>query len=606
MLYGSFGRVLYGESNPKTSKTQVLVADSNIKEDFDETSNRFPEILHDVKLLLSDVIIADFHRDTLEVIYTLSRIYDLLMEADQIGEKNLEDQEEFERFERSFMDIYNQKLSTIRTGDAPITAERIRKDVTETLDPIEIEMGDTKFIVVDDRDGHIPLVRNKQVDQFINYFKNKGRKQFEIWLERYAKYEDIILPILSEHELPDELMVLAMIESGLNPKAYSRANASGMWQFIYSTGKKYGLSRDWYIDERRDPIKATHAACAYLKDLNEIFDNWYLALAAYNAGEGRVLRASRLHQTYDFWQLHSLPRETRNYIPYFLAAAIITKDQRAYGFKPPKKIPLVYDEVELQNSADLAVLARVAGVKAKTLRDYNPELRQSATPADSPYKIKLPKGTKQNFLNSWNSIPEEERFAPQFVVHRVKYGESLWTISKKYGVSIHDIAGVNKIRNRHKIAIGQKMKIPVKGGRTWGTGSNGGPTGHYKLVHKVKRGNTLGQIAEDYGTTASKIRRWNNMQYGTHLIHEGQKLTIWVRDGYQVQNRKSYKKQKGSNWGPPGHYKITYRVKRGDTIGQIADDYGIRSSRIRRWNNLKSGSHIIYPGQKLTLWVKEG
>ena len=141
--------------------------------ELDDSRNRFPEILHDVKLLLSDVIIADFHNDTLEVIFTLSRIYDLLMEADQIGEKNLEDQEEFERFERSFVNIYNHNLTTISSGDAPVTAERVRLDVTETIEPIEIEMGDTKFTVIDDRDGHIPLVRNKQVDQFINYFQNK-------------------------------------------------------------------------------------------------------------------------------------------------------------------------------------------------------------------------------------------------------------------------------------------------------------------------------------------------------------------------------------------------------------------------------------------------
>ena len=161
--------------------------------------------------------------------------------------------------------------------------------------------------------------------------------------------------------MPEELMVLAMIESGLNPKAYSRANASGMWQFIYSTGKNYGLKRDWYIDERRDIIKATHAACEYLKDLNEQFDNWYLALAAYNCGAGRVSRASRLHQTYDFWQMHSLPRESRNYIPYYLAAAIIAKSPENYGFEVPKVKPFEYEEVVLENSADLAVLARVAG-----------------------------------------------------------------------------------------------------------------------------------------------------------------------------------------------------------------------------------------------------
>ena len=508
--------------------------DNSKKINIDDSRNRFPEILHDVKILLSEVLIADHHLDTLEVIYNLSRIYDLLMEADQIGDMNQEDQEEFERFEKSFLDIYTHKLGTIRSSDAPVTAERFRRDITEALEPLEIEMGDTKFVLVDDRDGHIPLIRNKQVDQFITYFTTaKGRKQFSIWMKRYMEYKDLIIPILKQHKMPEELMILAMIESGLNPKAYSRANASGMWQFIYSTGKNYGLKRDWYVDERRDPVKATHAACEYLKDLNEQFDNWYLALAAYNCGAGRISRASKLHQTYDFWQMHSLPRESRNYIPYYLAAAIIAKDPDHYGFKISKSKPFSYEEVVLENSADLAVLSRVAGIKVKTLRKYNPELRQSATPADSPYLLKLPKGKKEQFLARWNSIPESERFAPQFIVHRVRYGESLWTISKKYGASIHDIAAVNKIRNRHKIRVGNKLKIPIKGGalRTWGTKDNGGPVGHYKVTYKVKRGDTLGQIAEDYKTNASRIRRWNGLKYGSSLIYPGQKLKIWVKEG---------------------------------------------------------------------------
>ena len=520
--------------NDQFSRNNDNAIDNSKKINIDDSRNRFPEILHDVKILLSEVLIADHHLDTLEVIYNLSRIYDLLMEADQIGDMNQEDQEEFERFEKSFLDIYTHKLGTIRSSDAPVTAERFRRDITEALEPLEIEMGDTKFVLVDDRDGHIPLVRNKQVDQFITYFTTaKGRKQFSIWMKRYMEYKDLIIPILKQHKMPEELMILAMIESGLNPKAYSRANASGMWQFIYSTGKNYGLKRDWYVDERRDPVKATHAACEYLKDLNEQFDNWYLALAAYNCGAGRISRASKLHQTYDFWQMHSLPRESRNYVPYYLAAAIIAKDPDHYGFKISKSKPFSYEEVVLENSADLAVLSRVAGIKVKTLRKYNPELRQSATPADRPYLLKLPKGKKEQFLARWNSIPESERFAPQFIVHRVRYGESLWTISKKYGASIHDIAAVNKIRNRHKIKVGNKLKIPIKGGalRTWGTKDNGGPAGHYKVTYKVKRGDTLGQIAEDYKTNASRIRRWNALKYGSSLIYPGQKIRIWVKEG---------------------------------------------------------------------------
>ena len=504
----------------------VFTSTNDTTLNFDETRNRFPEILRDAKLLMSEVIISDFNKDTLEVAFLLSKIFELLMEADQIGEMNLEDKEEFDRFNRTFTDMYTHKLNTVQNINAPIMAEKIWTDISEA---IEIEMGETKFTVVEDRDGHIPLVRTKQVDQYINYFQTKGRKQFQIWLNRYAKYRGLILPILEEHEMPEEFIYLAMIESGLNPKAYSKANASGMWQFIYSTGKQYGLSRDWYKDERRDPVKATHAACKYLKDLYTLFDNWYLTLAAYNCGEGRVLRASKLHQTYDFWQMHSLPRETRNYIPYFLSAAIIARTPQAYGFKVPNVEPFRYETITLEKSADIAVLARVAGLKPNVLREYNPELRQSATPSEGSYILKLPPGKKDGFLAAWNAIPEEERFAPQFVVHRVRYGESLWTISKKYSVSIHDLAAVNKIRNRNKVRVGQKLNVPLKGGRTWGTGENGGPPGHSKRVYRVKRGDTLGQIADDHGTRASKIRRWNNMKYGSHLIHPGQKLVIWMK-----------------------------------------------------------------------------
>ena len=298
----------------------------------DITQNRLPQLLRDVKVLLSDALIADVMDDTLEVVYTLNQIFDLLTEAEQYGEMDDEDHDEFDRFESSLVELYIHRFNTLDNEEATVTAEHLRIDVTSMTEPLEVEMGASQFTVVEDRDGHIPLVRNKKVDQFINYFQTKGKRQFEIWLDRLDVYGPMISQILDECNLPPELLYLAMIESGLNPKAYSRAAANGMWQFIYSTGKMYGLERNWYIDERRDPEKATRAACAYITDLYNEFDNWYLALAAYNAGEGRIRRGTRLHQTSDFWQLHSLPRETRNYIPYFLAATIMAKSPEKYGF----------------------------------------------------------------------------------------------------------------------------------------------------------------------------------------------------------------------------------------------------------------------------------
>lgn len=560
---------------------------------FTETSNRLPLLLKDVKVLLTDAIIADSQGDTLEVIYNLDRIYELLSEADQLGEKTVEDEEEFERFESALLNVVTQRLFTLEINMGSIAAVDSKRSVEELMEPMEVEMGASKFIVVDDRDGHIPLVRNKSVDQFISYFQNKGRRQFEIWLDRYYQYGPMLKKILNEYELPEELAYLAMIESGLNPKAYSRAKATGMWQFMYSTGKKYGLQRNWYIDERRDPEKATHAAAKFLLDLYKEFDHWYLALAAYNGGPGRVHRATRLHQTSDFWQLHSLPRETRNYIPYYLAAAIIASNPTSYGFKTPKTKQHKYEVVEIKQSADLAVLANSAGTSLKTLKAYNPELRQSATPVDVVYRLKIPVGKKEQFVTNFNSLPSDQRFAPQYVAHKVKRGESLWTISKKYRVSIHDLAAVNKIRNRHRLSIGQKLTIPVRrsnGGTL--LASNSGPSGHKKVIYKVKRGDTLGHIAEDYNTMARSIRRWNKLEYGQHIF-PGQKLTIWIKEDMS---------QLASNTNA-GREKVVHNVKRGDTIGHIAESYRVSSRKIMSWNNIKSKQHI-YPGQKLNIWVK--
>lgn len=529
LLLFPFSLVLSQQANG--GSTINALSSSNAPQGLGAASNenRLPDLLREAKILLSDAFISDVMNDTLEVVYNLNRIFDLLSEADQYGEMDNEDREEFDRFEESLVSLYSKKFSTLDKVDASLTAENMRMDVTSRTEPLEVEMGATQFVVIEDRDGHIPLVRNKKVDQFIDYFKTKGRPQFEIWLDRLDVYGPVLSKIIEQNNLPPELLYLAMIESGLNPKAHSKAAATGMWQFIYSTGKIYGLKRNWYIDERRDPEKSTKAAMAYLSTLYNEFDNWYLALAAYNSGENRVRRATKLHQTSDFWQLHSLPRETRNYMPYFLAATIMAKNPQDYGFtkKRKRKKSYSYDIVTIEKSADLTVLARAAGTSFKNLQALNPELRQSATPSEN-YKLKIPYGSKDKFIKNYNALPENERFAPQFISHKVRNGESLWYIARKYRVSQSDLMAVNKIRNRNMLRIGQKLTIPVPGMNIPRSSRVQLTSTHNKIIYKVRRGDTLGHIAEDYRTRASKIRQWNGMKYGQHIF-PGQKLTLWVK-----------------------------------------------------------------------------
>ena len=550
---------------------------------FSGSINNISPILDEAKQFLSDAVIADINKDTIEVIYNIKRIFDLLSDVEQIGVRNELDKIEFEKFQNDFIQVYSTRLNTLDDSSQILTAELIRQQVAEVANEIEeVEMGSTKFTVLDDREGHIPLVINNQVEAYIRYFQGKGRKGFNIWLKRYAQYEDLILPIIKKYELPEELIVLAMVESGLDPKAVSRAKAVGLWQFMYSTGKQYGLERNWYIDERQDPIKSTEAAAKYFKDLYKEFDDWYLVLAAYNTGPGRVNRAVNLHETSDYWQLYSLPKDTKNYIPYFLSSAIILKNPEKYGFRIPKSNPLKYDEVTIQKSADLTVIAKSAGTKFSTIKYLNPELRQPATPSNGDYTLRIPYGKKDIFYKNFNALPETKRFATQKVEHRVKKGENLSAIASKYRVSIADLQTINNITNPQRLYIGQRLTIPVKGGIY----------SNYpeRITYKIKKGDTLGQIAENYSTRASEIRKWNKMKPNDSAIYPGKKLILFV-DKNVSESTDTPKKN-------------VYIVKKGDTLGQIAEKHNTIASEIRKWNEMQEGSSIIYPGQKLVLFVE--
>jgi membrane-bound lytic murein transglycosylase D len=542
------------------------------------TSNRITSILDEAKQFLSDAIIADVNLDTVEVVYNIKKVFDLMSDVEQLGVREELDKIEFEKFQTDFVKIYTTRLNTIDSSTQFLTADLIKRDIEEfTSENESVEMGLTKFTIIDDREGHIPLVTNSQVESYIRYFQGKGRKGFNVWLKRYVQYKDIILPILDEYDLPEELIVVSMIEAGLDPKAVSRAQAVGLWQFMYSTGKEYGLNRNWYIDERQDPIKSTHAAAKYFKDLYKEFDDWYLVLAAYNGGWGRLNRALKLHETSDYWQLYSLPQETKNYIPYYLSAAIIVKNPEKYGFKIPRSNPLKYDVVQIEKSADLTVIAKAAGTKLSTIKRLNPELRQPATPNNGPYSLNIPDGKKDIFYKKFSEIPEDRKFAFQKVEHRVQKGENLISIASKYRVLVADLQTINNISNINKLSIGQRLKIPVKGGLY----------SNYpeKIIYSVKTGDTLGHIAEEFNTRASEIRKWNNMG-SKSVIYPGQKLSLFVK-GQPVKDSPQ---------------KNVYIVKTGDSLGKIAKKNSTTVAKIKSWNSMKSST--IYPGQKLIIYFE--
>ena len=543
------------------------------------TSNRITSVLDEAKQFLSDAIIADVNSDTVEVVYNIKKVFDLLSDVEQIGVREELDKIEFEKFQDDFVKIYTSRLNTIDSSMQFLSADLIRRDIAQiTSENESIEMGMTKFTIIDDREGHIPLVTNSQVESYIRYFQGKGRKGFNIWLKRYVQYKDLMLPILDQYDLPEELIVVSMIESGFDPKAVSKAKAVGLWQFMYLTGKQYGLNRNWYIDERQDPIKSTHAAAKYFQDLYNEFEDWYLVLAAYNTGPGRLNRALKLHETSDYWQLYSLPKDTKNYIPYYLSSAIILQNPEKYGFKIPKSNPLKFDEVEIEKSSDLNVLAKAADTRVSTIKKLNPELRQPATPNNGPYSLNIPFGRKESFYKKFNAIPDNEKFAVQKVEHRVQKGENLSSIAAKYRVLKADLQTINNITNANNIRIGQVLKIPVKGGIY----------ANYpeKIIYKVKTGDQLGFIAEKYNTRASEIRKWNGMKANDSSIYPGQKLTLFVK-GQPVKDTPM---------------KNVYIVKSGDNLSIIAKNYNTTISKIKSWNSMKSST--IYPGQKLTIFFE--
>ncbi|WP_246325171.1 lytic transglycosylase domain-containing protein [Dissulfurirhabdus thermomarina] len=375
----------------------------------------------------------------------------------------------------------------------------------------------------------IPLVLNKDVETEIRRFQGPDRRFFLESYRRSGKYRPMIAAALREAGLPEELSWLPLIESGFKVRALSRARALGLWQFIPSTGYKFGLKRDLWVDERLDPEKSTQAAIKYLKALHQIFGDWTTVLAAYNCGEGtvlRVIRHQKINYLDNFWDLYyRLPRETARYVPRFLAALHILKDPDKYGFDlGAPDPPSPYEVVPIEKQVKLSSVARELGVAAEDLYRLNPELRYEVTPA-APYKLKVPPGTGSVLLARIDQIPRYTPPKRAYAYHRVRPGETLSTIAQRYRTRVSAIVRANNIRRRHLIRVGQRLRIPLRGtvarrpARRIARASLR-PDGTYR----VRRGDSLWLIARRFNTTTQALQKLNNLE--TTQLRVGQILRV--------------------------------------------------------------------------------
>ncbi len=477
----------------------------------------------------------------------------------------------------------------ISPGQTPEILQQ-REDLRVTISKRIIEVYSSRFTVANGIHKVIPLEMNSHVERALKVFKGKEREFFLRAYRRSGKYRPAIVKALRQAGLPEELSWLPLIESGYKVRALSRARALGMWQFIASTGYKYGLKRDRWTDERMDPAKSTKAAIAYLTELHQIFGDWTTALAAYNCGEGRVLnriRSQRINYLDNFWDLYErLPWETAFYVPKFLAVLHIVNNPEKHGFTlPPVEEPVETETVTIDKQVHLKTMAKYLGISYEILKDLNPELRRNSTP-NKPYDFKVPEGNGEVLLSKLGDIPVWRPPVRTYVRHKVRRGESLSVIARRYRTSVRAIVAMNGLKSSRYIKAGWTLKIPA--GRAYASIRKTSPAvpaprikGKF-LEYVVRKGDSLWTIANRFGTTTKTIQSLNQLN-NTHL-KIGQVLVI-SKDLTATEKIDTKK----------------YKVLKGDSPYIIAQKHQMNLSEFLRLNSLTPRS-TIFPGQ--TLLVK--
>jgi membrane-bound lytic murein transglycosylase D len=472
------------------------------------------------------------------------------------------------------------------TPDDPAQVVQQKEDLRFLISKRILEIYASRNIVVNGNHNAIPREINANIQKEIDLFTRGPEKNFFIdAYQRSGKYRPMILEKLQAAGLPAELSWLPLIESGFKVRALSSARALGLWQFIPSTGYKFGLKRDQYIDERIDFEKSSDAAIAYLKELHSIFGDWSTVLAAYNCGEGRVLRVIRtqnINYLDDFWDLYGrLPYETARYVPRFLAAVHIIENPEKYGLSDVNVFPaLTFETVDVHRQVHLKDMASPLGTTPDMLKELNPELRHGVLPPDK-YMLRVPVGKTDLLLASIDRVPVASPPQHELIYHRVKKGETLSTIARRYHTHVNNIMTANNLRRSSYIVAGKKLKIPQRG--TVVTQARAGAPSQdvWNRTHVVKSGDSLWIIAKRYGTTTQKIQEVNHLS--TTRLRINQVLKVASPASAPVQLAKA---------------SGTYAVQRGDSPSIIARKYNLSLNHFLKINDLTPRS-TIYPGQSV-------
>ena len=546
----------------------------------------------------------------------MEKALELLEVADKLWEKG-----DIEKTLNTLDEAYALLLEA--NGDVTIAQEK--DDLRFLISRRILAVYSSKQAVVNGKNSEIPLTMNSDVEKEINSFQGLERDNFIAAYQRSGMYRTIILKELKKAGIPEEFLWLPLVESLFKINAYSRARALGLWQFIPSTGYKFGLSRDEWIDERMDVQKSTKAAIAYLKELHSMFGDWLTALAAYNCGEGRVLRViSRQNINYfdGFWDLYrQLPNETARYVPRFLATLHIVKNPQKYGFDLSNaEKPIACEAVKVNKIMKLKDIAEKIEISEEVLGLLNPELRHKMTP-DREYNLKLPEESLDKFNLVSNDIPESEKprfvsFRTDFVKHRVRSGETVYSIAKKYHVSVASIRSSNRLSSKTKLVQGRRLTIPIARRESYASGKSGRKNYKKEIAssgrYKVKKGETLLMISRRYSIPLDQLKELNNLSSGKILVGQNLKIPKEKADvdledtpSKNKNVKKSAQKSKinkqvlsANDIDKLGTNK--YIVTKNDSLHSIAKKNNINIARLMELNKISMKEKLV-PGQILVI-----